>query len=126
MACEPPVLHRLQPRAQHVGLPEAFVRRVSLARCPTRPVCEPSGPRSSLGKRAAEYSGHLPLVALTAYTAPIDRTRSLEAGMDDFISKPVQPLDVCWRHRRLGRRAAHVGAAAVVTGKYQTTGRLDR
>ena len=31
---------------------------------------------------------HLPLVALTAHTAPSDRARSLESGMDDYVSKP--------------------------------------
>ena len=35
-----------------------------------------------------EISGHLPIVALTAHTAPSDRTRSFESGMDDFVSKP--------------------------------------
>ena len=33
-------------------------------------------------------SGHLPIVALTAHTAPADRARSLESGMDDFVTKP--------------------------------------
>ena len=35
-----------------------------------------------------EHSGHLPIVALTAHTAPVDRARSLESGMDNFVSKP--------------------------------------
>ena len=33
-------------------------------------------------------SGRLPIVALTAHTAPADRARSLESGMDDYVSKP--------------------------------------
>ena len=71
--------------------------------------------------RAAEYSGHLPLVALTAHTAPVDRARSLESGMDDFVSKPfnLQTLGgviATWvggGHgsvpRRLSRRASNHG-----------------
>ena len=31
---------------------------------------------------------HLPIVALTAHTSPADRDRSLESGMDDFVTKP--------------------------------------
>ena len=36
----------------------------------------------------AKGSGHLPIVALTAYTAPADQALSVESGMDDFVSKP--------------------------------------
>ena len=32
---------------------------------------------------------HIPIVILTALTARADRVRGLEAGADDFLSKPV-------------------------------------
>ena len=36
----------------------------------------------------ARHLGHLPIVALSAHTAPEDRARSLDSGVDDFVSKP--------------------------------------
>ncbi|HEY0254510.1 MAG TPA: response regulator, partial [Kofleriaceae bacterium] len=39
--------------------------------------------------RERETGGHVPVVALTASSRPEDRQRCLDAGMDDFIAKPI-------------------------------------
>jgi PAS domain S-box-containing protein len=48
---------------------------------------------------------HLPIVALTAGALVIERQRALEAGMNDFISKPFDPQALIRKVRRLVEKA---------------------
>jgi signal transduction histidine kinase/FixJ family two-component response regulator/HPt (histidine-containing phosphotransfer) domain-containing protein len=60
-------------------------------------------------------AGHVTIVALTANTAPEDRARCLNAGMNDMIGKPVRPAElneVLSRILRPATRPAGPGAAA--------------
>ena len=74
--------------------------------------------------RAASETAHLPIILVTALDRPADRVRGLEAGADDFLTKPVDEIALIARVRSLARlkfsidelrsRAAHSAAMGVV------------
>jgi two-component system sensor histidine kinase/response regulator len=53
--------------------------------------------------RADEVTAHIPIVIVTALQSTEDRVRALENGADDFLSKPVDGVEVVARVRSLVR-----------------------
>lgn len=50
----------------------------------------------------------LPVIMLTARSAPVDRIVGLEMGADDYVTKPFEPRELIARIRNVLRRAAAV------------------
>ncbi len=57
---------------------------------------EMDGAEAAAAIRAKEKisGGHIPIVAMTAHAMTGFRDRCLEAGMDDYITKPIKPEEL--------------------------------
>ena len=57
-------------------------------------------------------SSNIPVLVLTAKTSEADRIRSLEIGVDDYVTKPFSPREVILRINAILRRSSGVAATA--------------
>jgi PAS domain S-box-containing protein len=56
---------------------------------------------AAIRARERDSSRHLPILAMTAYAMKGDRERCLAAGMDGYVSKPIQPHELWQAIERL-------------------------
>ncbi len=54
--------------------------------------------------RKNHFTSHLPILMLTSRTGTVDKIAGLEAGADDYLCKPFEPLELIARMRALLRR----------------------
>jgi PAS domain S-box-containing protein len=45
-------------------------------------------------KRIKEFMPHIPIIAQTAFAFPIEKERALQAGCDNYITKPLRTVDL--------------------------------
>ena len=45
-------------------------------------------------EKEKKTGGHIPIIAMTAHAMKGDRERCLDAGMDEYVSKPIRPQAV--------------------------------
>ena len=64
--------------------------------------------------RSIREASVVPIVMLTARTDPVDVVLGLEAGADDYVTKPFEPAILAARLRAVLRRAARHDASPVL------------
>jgi signal transduction histidine kinase/CheY-like chemotaxis protein len=69
----------------------------------------------------SRHCAQVPIVALTANTAPEDRNRCLNAGMNDMLGKPVRPVELNEILARVVRPSARPASATTAARKAETT-----
>ena len=69
-----------------------------------------SGLEFAKALRSSAVYGEIPIIMLTARTDNVDKVAALDAGADDFISKPFSPSELKARIRAVLRRCANGGS----------------
>ncbi len=64
--------------------------------------------------RREEYTREVPIIMLTARGEEDDKVRGLEAGVDDYLSKPFSPRELVARMKAVMRRSQPIGESEVV------------
>jgi two-component system, OmpR family, phosphate regulon response regulator PhoB len=66
--------------------------------------------------RRDPHTGSLPIIMLTAKGEEIDKLKSFESGVDDYVTKPFSPRELIARVKALLRRTGHPDSGVIEHG----------
>ena len=74
--------------------------------------------------KASKKTKDIPVIMVTAKGAEYDKVKGLDAGADDYVTKPFNPLELMARVKSQLRRYTQLGAMAEKRGNVYETGGL--
>jgi PAS domain S-box-containing protein len=80
------------------------------------PVMDGLAATAAIREVEASTGGHVPIIAMTAHAMAGDRERCLASGMDEYVSKPIEPMALIALVNRIAAASPAAGRTRTVNG----------